>query len=456
MASDFKSTKKYYWQHSLFIVLLLALCAIIAGISLRYSFKVDLSSSNRNTLSEESQKILAQMTQPLQFSVFASDSEEIRKPIQDLIERYKRYKPDIQYSFIDPNLQPALVRESKIQVNGEVILHYGGKSEHLRRPSEAFYSNAMQRVLRTHSRWLLFLTGHGEREPNRQANHDLSDWVNQLTQRGLRIQSYQLANNAVIPDNTAALVIAGPQVDYLPGEVDLIKKYLDGGGNLFWLMEPGSLHGLEALADYLHIEAMPGIIIDKNSKTFGIKDKRFLVVAEYPKHPVTEDLAVYTLFPEARGLKLKENSPWQAVELLKSSANSWIATDANSVEAAAADSQVGAVTFGLALIRPFAPASSTAAGTKSDKEQRVIVVGDGDFLSNSYLGNVGNMELGFNMMNWLNQDDNFLHIPVNQARDKTLDMDDSQLAALGIFYFLVIPLGFLIVAISIWYRHRNA
>jgi len=450
MAAEQKFSKKLYWQHTLFIVLLLFICAIIAALSLRYSIQYDWTFSQRNTLSVESQKVLEQMTQPLQFAVFASDNEEIRKPIQDLIERYKQYKPDIQYSFIDPDLQPALVRESKIQINGEVILHYDGKSEHLRRPTESAYSHAMQRLLRSHSRWLLFVSGHGEREVKRQANHDVSEWVSQLGQRGLKVQSFQLAKNSVIPDNTAALVIAGPQVDYLPGEIDLIKSYLAAGGNLFWLMEPGSLHGLEPIAEYLHIEPMAGIIMDKSTKTFGIKDNRFLVVAEYPRHAVTGDLAVYTLFPEARALKFKQAQDWQVVELLKSSYQSWIATDAAAMAAGPnAAKETGAQTFALAMTREINRG-------ESKKEQRILVVGDGDFLSNTYLGNVGNRELGFNMVNWLNQDDNFLHIPVNQALDKTLIMDDSQLAALAIFFFMVVPLSFVIIAITIWYRRRNA
>jgi len=456
MTNDIKPARKYLWQHTLFVFLLILVCAAIAAVSLRYSRQIDLSDTQRNTLSEESRKILGQMTQPLQFSIFASNNEELRRPIQDLIERYKHYKPDIQYSFIDPDLQPALVRESKVQINGEVILHYGSKSEHLRRPTESTYSNAMQRLMRDQSRWILFIHGHGEREPQRQANQDVSQWVTQLSQRGLQIQSYALAKSGVIPDNSAALVIAGPQVDYLNSEIEMLKKYLDDGGNLLWLVEPDGLHGLQPLADYLHIDAVPGIIMDQSGKTFGLKDPRFIVVADYPEHDITKDLAVYTVFPEARAINQKPDSPWQGVVLLKSSADSWIATNSDNVAVPVDSSQLASHSFGLVLTRQINTNPMAPEAEKKYKQQRIIVIGDGDFLSNTYLGNVGNLEFGFNMMNWLNQDDNFLRIPVNPAPDKQLLMDDTQLAALGVFFFIVLPLGFIIIAITLWYRHRNA
>jgi len=456
-----KSSKKYYWQHAMFIVLLVVICILLASLSLRYSVQYDWTSSQRNTLSEESQKVVEQMNQKLQFTIFASNKEEIRKPIQDLIERYKHYKPDIQYSFIDPDTQPALVRQSNVQINGEVIMHYDNKTEHLRRPTESAYSTAMQRIMRSHSRWLLFINGHGEREIKRQANFDVSQWVAQLSQRGIRAQSYQLINSGVIPDNTAALVIASPQVDYLPAEVDMIKHYLQQGGNLLWFIEPGSLHGLEPIAEYLHIDAKPGIIMDNTTKSFGIKDHRFLVIGQYPAHPVTKELALYTLFPEARAIDASPAPAWKAQALLNSSTQSWIATDNQSLSAPSDSSKIGSHSFGWALTRELKPASDSAQSTpandqQANKQQRVIVIGDGDFLSNTYLGNVGNIEFGYNLANWLNQDDAFLPIPVNPSIDKTLSLDDSQLAALGIFFFFVLPLGFLIVAGSIWYKRRHA
>lgn len=443
--------RKYYYQHTVFITLLLLIGGLLSWTSNRYALQYDWTLSKRNTLSDASIKILQQMNQPLQFTVYATESEEVRKPINDLIERYKQHKADIQYSFIDPNLQPALVRESGVQTNGEVVLHYGQKSEHLRRPTEANYSNAMQRLLRSHDRWILFITGHGERDPKRNANHDLSVWADQLSKRGLRVNSYQLAQSAIIPDNTATLVIASPLVNYLPGEVEIIKKYLENGGNLLWLMEPGDLHGLQPIADMLKLQPMAGTLVDKTSKTFGIKDHSFLVIAEYPMHDITRDMAVYTLFPQARGIQYQPQPGWQYTELLKSSANSWVETgalDGNEVYQAERDS-LGPVSFGLILTRKLQQAKKT-------REQRIIVIGDGDFLSNTYLGNVGNMELGYNIVNWLNQDDQFLAIPVHSAVDKQLLLDNTQLAALGIFFFFIVPLGFFLLSVAIWYRRRAA
>ena len=41
----------------------------------------------------------------------------------------------------------------------------------------------------------------------------------------------------------------------------------------------------------------------------------------------------------------------------------------------------------------------------------LAIVGDGDFLSNAYLGNAGNLELGLRLLRWLSREDRMLKIP---------------------------------------------
>ena len=48
--------------------------------------------------------------------------------------------------------------------------------------------------------------------------------------------------------------------------------------------------------------------------------------------------------------------------------------------------------------------------TAGDKQQRIIVVGNGAFLSNTYLGNAGNLQLGIAMVNWLAAEDDLVAI----------------------------------------------
>ncbi len=85
-------------------------------------------------------------------------------------------------------------------------------------------------------------------------NFDLGDFGRQLANKGFRVQALNLAVAPEVPDNAAVLVITPPRVDLLKGEVDKILRFLERGGNLLWLIDQEPLHGLQPIAEYLHLE----------------------------------------------------------------------------------------------------------------------------------------------------------------------------------------------------------
>ena len=91
----------------------------------------------------------------------------------------------------------------------------------------------------------------------------------------------------------------------------------------------------------------------------------------------------------------------------------------------------------------------------STGEQRVIVIGDSDFLSNAYLGNGGNIDLGLNLFNWLNHDDQFITITARTASDINLELGKVAQILIGFGFLFGLPLLLLASGFSIWWRRRN-
>ncbi len=90
----------------------------------------------------------------------------------------------------------------------------------------------------------------------------------------------------------------------LPGEVDILRDYIDQGGNLLWLADPEqAIDGIDLLADHLAIEFLPGIIVDPNSQLMGLDRADFALVTEYPRHAITRNLESMSLFPQAQALE---------------------------------------------------------------------------------------------------------------------------------------------------------
>ncbi len=440
-------------QNALFILLFLIFIGLLAWLSTRYHYQSDWTATGRNTLSETSIELLDRMDGPIEIAVFSRDGSALQSYINDILARYQRDNKDLRVTFVDPGAEPERVRAEGITVAGEMVVSYQERREKLSRISEQGLSNLLQRLTRGGARQLLFVSGHGERSPSDQGNHDYGLWAQQLAQRGLPSQTINLATAGQIPESTALLVIAGPQVEYLPGEVRLIGEYLRRHGNLLWLTDPGSLFMLEPIAEQLGIEFQHGTVVDPTAQLFSIDDPTFAIVGEYGQRPTVQGFDLLTIFPRAQGVDIEPQDRWQGRPFLLTTERSW--SESGLLE--------GEVGFDLGKDLP-GPISLAVAATRAieaeseesvTREQRVVVIGDGDFLSNAYLGNGGNLDLGMNIVNWLVKDERLISIPSRTAPDSGLELSQGELMVIGFGVLIVVPLGLLGCGLLIWWRRRR-
>lgn len=450
-----KSRRQLRLQSWTFVVLFLTVIGLLAWLSTRYNYQADWTASGRHTLSEASSTLLEKLEGPVTITSFSrpDDVSGLRKRTTELVTRYQRLKPDVRLNFVDPDESPEQVREQGITLDGELVVTYQGRKENLKNIGEQALSNALQRMLRSGERRVVFLGGHGERRIDGQANFDLGQWGRQLQEKGFVFSSLKLGTEAAIPDDAAVLVIAGPQLDLLPGEVALIQAYVQSGGNLLWLSEPGEQRGLAPLADQLGLDFLPGTLVDPSGQMLGISNPAIIVVGEYPHHPVTEGLTTLTLFPEAHALSSRGTGNWQATALLRSLPRSWSETGPleGTIGFDEGSDSAGPLTIGMLLSREQGDKQESG----ENRSQRIAVIGDGDFLANSYLGNGANQELGDRLLNWLSHDDSFITIAPRAAPDTQLKVTPALSMMIGFGFLLVIPGLLLGSGITIWWRRRK-
>lgn len=458
-----KSRLLFRIQNVAFVALFLGVIGLLGWLSTQYTYQADWTAGHRNTLSKASRQLLHKIHGPVTITAYARERPQLRQQIRDLVGRYQRVKPDVHLEFINPDTVPAQVRDLGITVDGELVIQYQGRSEQLTHLSESGLTNALLRVASGAKRWVVFLTGHGERDPNGRANFDLGDFGRELKNKGMTLETLNLATTAGVPHNTTVLVLASPRVDLLPGEVQAVRTYVHDGGNLLWLHDPGPLHGLEPLAKELHIRILPGTIVDPAAvRLFGAP---FALVTHYAPTPITRGMDVLTLFPEAAGIETgKDHGAWNPVPFLTSSAQSWdhVGPLSGAIAYDPGKDRHGPLNIGVALSRSV-PAESTPSdhakapggshGTPP-RTQRVVVIGDGDFLSNAYLGNAGNANLGLKVFQWLTHNDQFIDVPAKTAPDLTLTLSRDAQALIGFGLLLALPALLLASGLVIWYRRR--
>jgi hypothetical protein len=449
-------TRRLRWQlvvqSGTFVVLLALLTALIAYFAHDYRFERDITRSARNTLSAATLGTLRQMQGPLRVTAYAvrqdASGANVHKMIGERVRAYQRAKRDLELQLIDPREQPKLAAEAGLRSPNALVIEYQRRSEQIPLGdfNEQNFANALVRLLRGANNLVLWLDGHGERRLDGLANHDLGSFGHQLRQKGFSVSSINLGLAQEVPVNATLLVVTQPQVDLQPAETAKLLAYLNRGGNLLWLIDTEPLRGLQPLAEKLGLVLTPGTVVDPALAPRS-GPPVFAVAANYARHPVVGTLQYNTLFPHARQIGADDGAGWRVTPLIDVAPRGWVETgklDTRPVFDKSRDFP-GPVNVASAFER-----------TVGDREQRVIVVGTGHFLSNSFIGNGGNLALGLGMLNWLAGDDALVSIDARPAADTQLEIDSMQLYLIAFVVLLLLPLAFAVTGTVVWWRRRNA
>jgi ABC-type uncharacterized transport system involved in gliding motility auxiliary subunit len=424
----------------------------LAYLAHEHRVERDLTQAGRNTLSPATLDMLRQLDAPVRITAYAMASDargdNVHRRIENFLRPYQRNMPDLSLTLVDPRDHPKAAAAAGVRAPVELVVEYKRRTEHLTQFTERAFVNLLMRLVRGAERLVLWLDGHGERSLNGVANHDLGDFGRQLRTKGFRVNSVNLAVAQEMPANAALLLIASPQAEVTAAEVQKIRKYLSEGGNLLWLIDPEPLRGLQPVAEQLGLVLMPGVVVDPRASEFRASPA-FAVgtTAGYSPHAVTATLHLNTLFPYSRQVATIESDEWRHTPLVEVAPRGWV--EMGSLDGALSFDKnrdvPGPVTIAVALERRV-----------NDKAQRIAAFGNAGFLSNTYLGNGGNLDLGVNLVNWLVGDDDLITIQPRASADSRLEIGQIALYLIAFSFLFALPFAFVIAGVAIWWRRHNA
>jgi len=443
----------------IFYILFLSLLAVIAYVSREHVAVIDWTAAQRNTLSETSQQILAQIKEPIKFTAYVPDDPRLHDRVKQRLKKYMRAKKDVSLDFVNPELQIKQAKAEGIEHQGQVSIRVGERHAVIPSLTEASIATVLQRLSRANDQHVVFLEGHKERSPLDDKSSGMSQLATVLKSRGFSFQPHHLLRTQDIPEKTQLLVIASPQKDYTEGEVAIISRYLKQGGNLLWLHEPGGLQGLNQLEAQLGLLIDEGTLVDANvalREVLGIKHPAVIPVIDYNNSAISGKLDMHTLFPLATSIERDDssNEGWRYEAFLQSGLTSWLELDELtgdvSFDSESGD-KAGPLTIGMSMQRQFNP---TEEGLEP-KMQRIVVVGDSDFMLNAFVGHVANMDLSLSIFNWLVGDDQLIAIKATTARDTRLNLSPTILYIMGLTFLIGLPLGLMLIGGIIWRIRRR-
>jgi len=448
------------FQNVIFTILLLVVIGLLAWVGKTYNTDFDFTRSQQNSLHPSTQKILKKLDKPLKLIAYIPDDATIHTALKKRISKYQKYKKDTSLEIINPDLNPGRAKADGIQFSGQLLIKLGDKSEIVSSVDEQTVINVLQRLSRDKPRLAVFIEGHNERKPFEENSNGLSKLVSVLEAQGFNVQPHNLIRTQSIPSDATFVVIAAPQKDYLEAEVKIISDYLKQGGNVLWMQEPGGLFGLDDIEQQLGLVINEGTMLDANQALqdmLGIKHPAAIAIIDYGDSALTKDLTAHTIFPFTTAIsrdeeseKSAEGDEWRYQPLLTTLPTSWLESGEIQGDVKFDDEadKPGPLDIAMSLTRPN-KTNETAP------EQRVVVMGDSNFMLNNFIGQGSNLTLATNIFNWLGADDELLSITPVTAPDTKLELPGWALYSIALFFLLALPIGLLLIGTVRWLRRRK-
>jgi gliding motility-associatede transport system auxiliary component len=490
--SSFKrsfSRKSFLYSSNLLLIVVIVLgIVVLANYFLsRHHLRVDFTEAKLHSLSDQTIQVLKNLKTDVQVKGFFRESNYSRPKMDDLLKTYGYYSTKIKYEFIDPDKNPALVKAYNVTQDGTTVLECAGQENRITTATEEDLTNAIIKVTRVSKKVIYFLEGHGEAGIEETGDIGYSFAKDELIKLSYEVKKLTLAVSETFPADCAVLVIPGPRKDLLPNELETIGKYIDRGGRVLFMLDPGSAPDLDPFLLKYGVKLGPGVVVDAISRMFGA-DYTMPVITEYDYSPITRGFRYATFFPYARPVDPADQKPEGAVvtTLGKTSPNSWAEMNLEEemknkrVTLEKDKDKQGPISLAVTVTLPAkeepkgtevgkadtakpagtenAPAESKPSGqeaTAPKKEARLAVFGDSEFAANQYYNLSGNGNLFLNTINWLTEETDLISIQPKTSSPKTIQLTPSQGRLIFFFSVLVLPLIVLVLGVSVWLRRRS-
>jgi len=250
------------------------------------------------------------------------------------------------------------------------------------------------------------------------------------------------------------LVIAGPQHDYLPQEIDTIQKYMADGGRVLFMLDAGvNLPNLAKLISDYNVTVRSDLVIDQNpvAQIFGTRPEMPLII-KYGSSPITQPLQrTATLFPLTRSFEVSKayKSGVTVDSLCQTTADSFGVADFNP--------KMRQISFrpGKDVKGPLDVAVSADLTGKGEgkADGRFVALGTSLLPSNRFLNFQGNRDFFLNAVDWLTANEQLMSIRPKPPDSQHLNLTAQQMGMV-LARLIAIPVIIIGIGIIVWWGRR--
>ncbi|HEV2397186.1 MAG TPA: GldG family protein [Candidatus Sulfotelmatobacter sp.] len=458
MASQWMKARQTKYVAYAFSYILIVIAAVVVANVLadKYNKSYDATANKRYSLSEQTAKIVKGLKQNATITYF-NQSTHFREG-RDLLDQYANLSPKVQVKYVDPDKDPEVARQAGVRNLGTAVVQIGDKKDEAKSMTEEGITGAFIRDLKSTIRTVCFTSGSGEHQLDDSNREGFSQFKDVLAKDNYETKSVDLLSKAEVPSECTTLVVAGPTKNYQQPEVEAIKKYVEGGGRAFFMIDPPLKLGHDEIADndaLTNLLQSWGVTLDKDlvldlnplGQIAGV-GPQVALVTRYASHPIVDQMGgTATGFPLSRSLEVKNTDKTTVQKLFDSSGTSVATNDLSSPKINVNDPK-----------NKKGPLTLAAAGTyntgKENSQGRFVVVGSSTWAANRFIEFNGNDDLASNAVNWLSSDEDLISIRPKAPDDRRITMTGRQLAWVRAVSQFGLPFVVVIMGVTVWWKRR--
>ena len=469
----------------LYNIAVIAVALIVAALAntaiVLHDVHLDLTREKIFTPSQQAMAVVDHLRQPVGLTYFYRGQDPSGRRLKEVLEVMGKRNALLKVRTVDPDREPSVAQSYGIRTSNATILEADGRRIVVQTTDETEVAIGIQRVLRENVITACFLEGHNELPMDNFEFHthvegiaghshdDASSNVVQTTghgigrlRRALEAQGYLtrkviLATSPAVPDDCQVLIIANPRTTFLPAESAALESYLQHGGSLLALFDLGfSLEPrLSALIKNLGVRMPQEATVDPLSHYSA--DAEMVAITSYGQNPITRNLSM-TFYPGIRPLVSVQPAQGVTVAPLFSSSRDSYTRPVQPV----AVREVGASTptarsraeqRGPQVLAVTAEGQLPGAAAGATRF-RAVIVGDGDFASNSFLPYLSNSDLAMSLIRWLVREERSTAVASRIPVPPMILLSSAQMKAIFLQVEVLLPLSVIALGAMVWWRRR--
>ena len=479
-------------QRGRFAINAILMVAAFTGIVVFVNFisfhnvaRADLTASKQFSLALQTAQVLENLTENVHAVAFfvpeRQDQAANQQLADDLMFEFERRSSRMfTYEFIDPESDPSRAELYELSQFPSIVFQAedSGQAVVLNVPplSEQDLTSMLLIVTGEQQKKVYFVTGHGEKDAINPDPEDGQGFA--FAARGVLADSYtvdtlNLAQVGVIPEDAAVLVFPGPSRNMSIQEFDSYDAWLKNGGRAIFLVDPPAPNSVRTLLEPWGIAVGDSTIVDPGSSLFGDTRSPLIQSGHYNLQTnITRDLDT-VLLPQSTPIEItvepEKMPPWvEYIPLARSTVLSW---KTNSPESEtfnpAAGDQIGPYNLGVVVhacgivgeeidtVLRVAGRSRECVSEEGTRGPTTLAIfGDSDFAGNRYSPYSTNLDFFLNAVNYVAEDYDLISIRPKPFAFRELVVTSQEFDFIRFSSWFLLPAAIGMASIAVWWRRR--